>query len=73
MFSAFGFGNIQNILYRVLNFVISLGLFLYKYGTGGLVNNGIYTGALAILIIYFITGWYWYLIFHKNYYKNPEI
>jgi hypothetical protein len=73
MFSAFGFGNIQNILYGVLSFLISLGLFLYKYGTKGLFDNGIYTGALVILIIYFTTGWFWFLIFHKHYYKNSEI
>ena len=73
MFSAFGFGNIKNILYGVLNFLISLGLFLYKYGFEGLINNGIYTGGLVILVIYFLTGWYWYSIFHKNYYKHSEI
>ena len=52
MFSAFGFGNKKNILYGLLNFLISFGLFLYKYGAEQLIGNGIYLGALAILIIY---------------------
>ena len=72
MFSAFGFGDIQNILYGILNFAISITLFLYKYGTEPLVKNGIYAGALAILLIYILTGWFWYLIFHKNYYENSK-
>jgi len=45
MFSAFGFGNTKNILYGVLNFIISLGLFLYKYGGQRLAENGIYATA----------------------------
>ena len=73
MFSAFGFGNTKNILYAVLNFLISLGLFIYKYGGQHLAENGIYAGALTILIIYFLTGWYWYSIFHKKYYENQKI
>ena len=69
MFSAFGFGDMKNILYGILNFSISIGLFLYKHGAKQLVENGIYAGALAILLIYFLTGWYWHSIFHKNYYE----
>jgi hypothetical protein len=72
MFSAFGFGNTKNILYGILNFLISLGLFFYKYGAKPLAENGIYAGALAILIIYFLTGWYWYSIFHKKHYENKK-
>ncbi len=68
--SAFGFGNTRNILYGILNFLISLGLFLYKYGVEQLVQNGIYAGALTILFIYFLTAQYWYSIFHKKYYEN---
>lgn len=72
MFSAFGFSDTKNILYAGLNFIISIGLFLYKHGTGELMENGIYTGALALLITYFLTGWFWYSIFHKHYYANTE-
>lgn len=56
MFSAFGFGDKQNIAYALLNAGISISLFLYAYGLDGLTANGIYSGALLILIIYFITG-----------------
>jgi hypothetical protein len=69
MFSAFGFGDAQNILYGLLNFVISVGLFLHKYGVEQLVGNGIYAGALALLVIYFLTGWFWYWVFHKKFYQ----
>ena len=68
--SAFGFGNTRNIVYGILNFLISIGLFLYKYGVEQLTENGIYTGAPTILIIYFLTGWYWYSIFHKKHYET---
>ena len=70
MLSAFGFGDIKNILYGILNFTISVGLFLYKYGLEKLQENGIFAGALVLLVIYFLTGQYWYSTFHKNYYKT---
>ena len=72
MFSAFGFGNTKNILYGVLNFLASFGLFVYKYGAEKITQNGIYAGALVLLLIYFLTGWFWYSIFHKKYYENTE-
>lgn len=72
MFSAFGFGNTKNILYGILNFLASLALFGYKYGVEKLTQNGIYVGALVLLLIYFLTGWLWYSIFHKNFYQNTE-
>jgi hypothetical protein len=71
--SAFGFGDTQNILYGLLNFTISVALFLYKYGMAQLLENGIYAGALILLVIYFLTGKYWYSIFHKKHYKNTQI
>ncbi|RJP55801.1 MAG: hypothetical protein C4557_00855 [Anaerolineaceae bacterium] len=73
MLSAFGFGDLQNILYGLLNLILSVGLFLYKYGMEKLLDNGIFTGALVLLVIYFLTGQYWYTIFHKNYYENSTI
>jgi hypothetical protein len=63
MLSAFGMGNRKNIAYGVLQFVVSLGLFLAKYGVAGLFTNGIYLGALCILIIYLLTGRFWYSYF----------
>ena len=72
MFSIFGFGDIQNILYGVLNFAISVGLFMYKYGLEQLFQNGIYAGALVLLVIYFLTGRFWYATFHKRYYEKDQ-
>jgi hypothetical protein len=66
MVSGFGFGNLQNILYGLLNFSISISLFIYKYGAGQLLENGIYLGALTLLLIYFITGQFWYSLFRKK-------
>lgn len=56
MFSAFGFGNKQNIAYGFLCLAISLCLYIYKYGLPNILDNGIFAGALAILVIYFLRG-----------------
>jgi hypothetical protein len=66
MFSAFGFGNIQNIAYGFLCLFMSIGLFVYEYGWDMLKSNGIYAGALSLLLIYFLTGQFWYRLFNKN-------
>ena len=73
MFSGLGFGNTANILYGILNFTISVGLFLYKYGISGLFENGIYLGALFVLVCYFMVGKLCYTYFHKRYHEklNP--
>lgn len=70
MLSAFGFSNTANIIYGLLNFVISISLFLNKYGMDGLLENGIYLGALFVLISYFIVGKLCYNYFHKRYYEK---
>ena len=72
MLSAFGFGNIKNILYGLANFAISITLYLYRHGAEQLTSNGIYAGALLLLLIYFLTGQFWYFIFHKRYYAQAE-
>jgi hypothetical protein len=73
MFSGLGFGNTQNIVYGIINFVISISLFVYKYGLAGILENGIYLGALFVLISYFIVGKLCYTYFHKKYYeKTPN-
>lgn len=66
MLSGFGIGNKQNILYGLLNFAVSIGLFIYQYGVEELLHNGIYAGALALLVIYFLTGQFWYKFFKKD-------
>ena len=72
MFSIFGFGTVKNILYGLLNFAISLGLFIYRHGAEQLLKNGIYAGALVLLLIYFATAHFWYAIFHKKYYEGNK-
>lgn len=66
MLSAFGFGNLQNILYGLLNFVISVSLYLYQYGLDHMLSNGIYLGALSLLIIYFLTSRVLFHFFNKK-------
>jgi hypothetical protein len=72
MFSAFGFGNTKNILYGVLNFAVSLGLFVSRYGIEHLFRNGIYAGTLVLLIIYFLTGRFWYSIFQQKHVEKTK-
>lgn len=70
MFSGLGFGNMQNILYGIANFSISIGLFLYHYGWDGLLENGMYLGGLFVAIMYFLVGKLCYTIFHKRFYAK---
>lgn len=70
MLSLFGFSNAANVLYGVLNFVISIGLFVYKYGINGLAENGIYVGALFVIVSYFVVGKLCYDWFHKRFYEK---
>jgi hypothetical protein len=72
MFSAFGFGNTANIAYAILNFLISISLFLFKYGLAGLLQNGIYLGALFVLICYFVVGKLCYDNFHRKHYERNK-
>ncbi len=66
MFSAFGFGNNQNIAYGLLNFLISISLFLFRHGIEGLWENGLFAGAGLVLVIYFLTGHFWRNLFQKS-------
>ena len=72
MFSGLGFGNTANILYGILNFVISISLFIYKFGVSGLLENGVYLGALFVLVSYFIVGKLCYKYFHIKYYEKQK-
>jgi hypothetical protein len=66
MVSAFGFGSRQNILYGLLNFAVSVALFLFNYGVNQLFQNAIYVGALTLLVIYLLTGQFWYKLFQQK-------
>lgn len=65
MLSGFGMGNLQNILWGLANFVLSASLFLFKYGLEGLFANPTYAGAAFILIVFFITSYFWQRYFYK--------
>lgn len=65
MFSGFGFGHLPNKLYGLLNALISLSLFVFTYGIAGFQTHGIYLGAVAMLMIYFASGWFWFKLFNK--------
>jgi len=67
--SLFGIGPKANMAYSGVCFSISVGLFLWRYGWIGLTENGIYAGALAILVIYYLTGQFWYRSFRVE--KEP--
>lgn len=64
--SAFGFGHLQNILYGLLNFTVSISLYLYQYGLDHMLSNGIYLGAVSLVVIYFLTSKVLFKLFNKN-------
>jgi len=72
MFSGLGFGNKQNIFYGLLNFMISIGLFIFKYGINGLYQNSMYLGALFVIFSYFLVGKICYKYFHQRYFSAKE-
>lgn len=63
MLSGFGYGDRANQWYSLANLAVSLALFIYHYGAAGLLVNGMYVGALTILIAFYILGGLWKKIF----------
>ncbi len=66
MLSGFGTGNKQNILWGLSNFVVSVSLFIYRYGIKGLIENQIYLGALIVLLTFFCTSRLWVKYYDKK-------
>lgn len=66
MLSGFGVGDTKNILYGVLNFAMSMSLYAYKYGLASIAENGIFAGALFVLLMYFLTGKFFYKFYKKE-------
>ena len=62
--SAFGFSRWGNLAYALVNIDVALLLFHMQYGIRELFTNGIVIGALAMLVIYAVTGRYFYNRFH---------
>lgn len=54
--SLFGFSATGNILYSLVNIGIAGGLYHHQYGINAILQDGIAVGALAMVLIYAITG-----------------
>jgi hypothetical protein len=48
------------------NFIVSISLFVYKYGIKGLLQNQIYLGALIVLVTFFFTSGFWVRYYNKK-------
>lgn len=66
MLSGFGTGNLKNILWGITNFLVSISLFIYKYGIDGLKTNMIYTGGCIVLVTFFFTAHFWYRYYNRQ-------
>lgn len=56
MLSGLGVSPTRNLLYGLLNFTVSVGLFLTEYGIQGLVEHGVYAGGLFVVVAYLLLG-----------------
>ena len=63
MLSGFGFGNKANVAWGVSNLAASLGLLMYTYGLEGFSDHAIYTGALTLLVIFWVASPLWKKLF----------
>ena len=72
MFSLFGFGDKQNIAYGILNFILSISLFHYKYGLATVLDHGMFVGGMFVAVAYFMVGHFLYKQWHEKHYKNIE-
>ena len=72
MLSGLGTSSRANILYGLLNFTVSLSLFLYQYGFEGFRTNGMYAGAFFVVFSYFIVGKLFYTHFHEKYFQKKQ-
>lgn len=61
-----GFGNKANIIYGLLNFCVGISLFIYNYGINAIIQNGIFLGALTVVLSFFIFGRFLYRIWNKE-------
>ncbi len=56
MVSGLGLSPTRNLLYGLLNFSISIGLFVHTYGLDGLAGHSMYAGGLFVVVAYFVVG-----------------
>ena len=64
--SAFGFSWQGNIGYGLFNVTIALGLFQFRYGLQELMGHGVVMGAGAVILIYLVTGRFFYKLFQSK-------
>jgi len=62
----FGFNSKGNIAYSALQFAVCLILFHLKYGLSAILENGIFAGGIAVLILFYLFGKYLLTVFNKN-------
>ncbi|PCJ66305.1 MAG: hypothetical protein COA58_05890 [Bacteroidetes bacterium] len=66
MLSGFGFGNKANLAWALANLVTSLTIMIYTYGLSGILDHGIYLGALSMLILFWIASPLWKKLFGER-------
>lgn len=64
--NAFGFSPQGNLAYSISNVIIALTLFQVQYGLQSLPSHGLMVGALALFVIYLITGRFFYNLFQRS-------
>lgn len=64
--SAFGYSPAGNVAYAFLNITVALVLFHVQYGLAELTKAGWMMGALALFVIYVVTGRYFYQMFQQD-------
>ncbi len=65
-FSAFGFSPMGNLAYGLLNIIIAFTLFHIQYGIKTVLNHGIVMGACTLLLIYLVSGRFFYNLFQEK-------
>jgi hypothetical protein len=65
-FALFGFSNLSNIVYGLLNVTIALVLFHVKYGLSSIIDHGMVLGALFMIAIYTGLGRFLYERFNQQ-------
>ncbi len=58
--SPFGYGERDNLLFALVNVVLALGLFHFRYGIGQLFSHGMIVGAGAVLVAFLVSGRFFY-------------
>lgn len=65
-FSAFGFSPLGNLAYAAVNAIVGLTLFHIQHGIQLVMANGIFMGAAAMLLIYAVSGRFFYNLFQQK-------